>query len=165
MTSIARSVSFRAFSAIRSSYRVTVQMPRLDRRTFSGSTRVSVIKFTKDHEWIQHDPSVSDIATVGITAYAAHALGDAVFVELPNLDTEVAAGDPFGAVESVKSASDIMSPVSGIVVETNQKLADKPSLINKSPEKDGWILKIKVSDASELDGLMEASEYEAYVKK
>lgn len=105
------------------------------------------------------------IATVGITAYAAHALGDAVFVELPNLDTEVIAGDPFGAVESVKSASDIMSPVSGIVVETNQKLADKPSLINKSPEQDGWILKIKVSDASELDGLMEASEYEAYVKK
>lgn len=104
-------------------------------------------------------------ATVGITTFAAHALGDAVFVELPTVDTEVAAGEAFGAVESVKSASDIMSPVSGTVVETNQKLADKPSLINKSPEKDGWILKMKVSDASELDGLMEASEYEAYLKE
>lgn len=146
---------------------------------------IVVIKFTKDHEWIQHDPSISDIgstpptplllrpanlpprltATVGITAFAAHALGDAVFVELPTVDTEVVAGEAFGAVESVKSASDIMSPVSGTVVETNQKLADKPSLINKSPEQDGWILKMKVSDASELDGLMEASQYEAYVKK
>lgn len=104
-------------------------------------------------------------ATVGITTFAAHALGDAVFVELPTVDTEVVAGEAFGAVESVKSASDIMSPVSGTVVETNQKLADKPSLINKSPEKDGWILKMKVSDASELDGLMEASEYEVYLKE
>lgn len=104
-------------------------------------------------------------ATVGITAFAAHALGDAVFVELPSPGTDVAAGEAFGAVESVKSASDIMSPVSGIIVETNQKLADKPSLINKSPEQDGWILKIKVNDASELNGLMEANEYEEYVKK
>lgn len=74
-------------------------------------------------------------------------------------------GEAFGAVESVKSASDIMAPVSGTIVEANEKLADKPSLINKSPEKDGWIAKIRVSDVSELEGLMEKSEYEAFLKE
>jgi glycine cleavage system H protein len=97
--------------------------------------------------------------TIGISEYAAKALGDVVFVELPAVDLEVNQGDSIGAVESVKSASDIMTPVSGKVVEANNVLEEKPATINKSPEGDGWLAKIEVSNASELEALMDKDEY------
>ncbi|KAI5837058.1 glycine cleavage system H protein [Morchella snyderi] len=164
MASFARTLSLRAFSALTRSA-LPAQAPRAA-RAFSGSTRVYVTKFTKDHEWVSHDPSVSNIATIGITTYAANALGDVVFVELPEAGTTVAAGDAFGAVESVKSASDIMSPVSGEVVEANTALKDKPALINRSPEEDGWIVKVKVGEGQEAEfgELLGREEYEAFVK-
>ncbi len=104
-------------------------------------------------------------ATIGITSYAANSLGDVVFVELPNVGDSVSAGEAFGAVESVKSASDILSPVTGEVVEANSALDDKPSLINKSPEGDAWIAKVKVAEKSELEELMGETEYAAFCEK
>lgn len=164
MASLARTLSLRAFSALTRST-LPAPSPRAT-RAFSASARVYVTKFTKDHEWVTHDPSVSNIATIGITAYAANALGDVVFVELPDAGTKVSAGDAFGAVESVKSASDIMSPVSGEVVEANVALKEKPALINRSPEEEGWIAKVKVGEGqeAEFDELLGREEYEAFVK-
>lgn len=101
-------------------------------------------------------------ATIGISDYAAHALGDVVFVELPTIDLEVSAGDSIGAVESVKSASDIMTPVSGTIVEANSVLEDKPSTINKGPEGEGWLAKITLKDAAELDTLMDKEAYDKF---
>ncbi len=102
---------------------------------------------------------------IGISEYAAHALGDVVFVELPSTDTEVAAGDTIGAVESVKSASDIMTPVSGKVIEANTELESTPGQINKSPEGEGWIAKISVKDAKELDTLMGPTDYKKFTEE
>lgn len=98
-----------------------------------------------------------------MTAYAAKALGDVVFVELPTPSTEVSAGDSIGAVESVKSASDIMTPVSGTITEVNSVLEEKPGTINKSPMGEGWIAKVEVSDASELDALMDEAAYDKHI--
>lgn len=98
-------------------------------------------------------------ATIGITEYAAKSLGDVVYVELPTADLEIAAGEPVGAVESVKSASDVLSPVSGKVIDGNAVLGDKPKTINESPESDGWIAKIEVNDPSELETLMDEKAY------
>lgn len=103
--------------------------------------------------------------TIGISTYAAKALGDVVFVELPTVPLEVSKGDSIGAVESVKSASDIMTPVSGKVVEANSVLEDTPNKINKSPEGDGWLAKIEVSDASEVDGLMDGEGYRKFTEE
>ncbi|KAF8249532.1 glycine cleavage H-protein [Wilcoxina mikolae CBS 423.85] len=119
-------------------------------------------KYTQDHEWITLDTSDSSrTATIGITTYAASSLGDVVYVELPSCSTTVEAGEAFGAVESVKSASDILSPVAGEVVEVNTKLNDKPALINKAPEGEGWIVKVKVEGVQvmEGEGLMGEEEY------
>lgn len=98
-------------------------------------------------------------ATIGITKYAAQSLGDVVYVELPTADLEIAAGEPVGAVESVKSASDVLSPVSGKVIDGNAVLSDKPKTINESAEGDGWIAKIEVNDPSELESLMDEKAY------
>lgn len=103
--------------------------------------------------------------TIGITNYAANALGDVVFVELPTVDLEVSAGDSIGAVESVKSASDIMTPVSGTIVEANNVLEDKPSTINKGPEGEGWLAKIKVKDPKEMEELMDADGYKKFTEE
>ena len=103
--------------------------------------------------------------TVGISTYAANALGDVVYVELPKLDSVVNAGDTIGAVESVKSASDIMTPLSGKIVEVNSSLEEKPSVINKSPETEGWIAKLKVENTSELNGLMSNEEYKKFLEE
>ena len=103
--------------------------------------------------------------TIGISTYAANALGDVVYVELPKADAVVSAGDTIGAVESVKSASDIMTPLSGKIIEVNSSLEDKPSTINKSPETDGWIAKLKVENMSELDGLMSNEEYKKFLEE
>jgi len=109
-------------------------------------------------------PSSPPTGTIGITQYASKALGDVVYVELPEVGMEVNKGDTIGAVESVKSASDIMSPVSGKITEANDVLGDKPGTINKGPEAEGWFAKIEVSDKSEMEGLMSKEEYDAFEK-
>lgn len=120
------------------------------------------IRFSKDHEWVRLD---GGIATVGITDHAQQALGDVVFVELPEAGRSVTAGEACAVVESVKAASDVYSPVSGTVIEGNAALTDDPALVNSDPEGEGWFFRITLSDASELDGLMDESAYEAFVAK
>jgi glycine cleavage system H protein len=118
------------------------------------------MRFTKDHEWVEAD---GDVATLGITAYAAGQLGDVVFIELPAVGKALKAGDPFAVVESVKAASDVYAPVSGEVVEINAELPDVPETVNAEPEKDGWFAKIKLSNPAELDALMDRAAYEQFL--
>ncbi|KAK0281515.1 glycine cleavage system H-protein subunit [Friedmanniomyces endolithicus] len=132
-------------------------------RSFTSGRRALEKKYTEDHEWI--DISSPESASIGISTYAAKALGDVVYVELPTVDTEVNKGDAIGAVESVKSASDIMTPVGGTIIEVNSVLEEKPGTINKSPEGDGWLAKIKVTDTTELEGLMDAEAYRAFTEE
>ena len=101
--------------------------------------------------------------TIGVTTYAAKALGDVVYVELPQIDLEVKAGDAIGAVESVKSASDIMTPLTGKIVEANALLEEKPGTINKGPEGEGWIAKVEVTDPKEMDELMDSEAYSNHI--
>ncbi|CAD6566094.1 MAG: hypothetical protein CYPHOPRED_000351 [Cyphobasidiales sp. Tagirdzhanova-0007] len=117
--------------------------------------------YTEDHEWILYDAS-SKIGIVGITEYAQKSLGDVVFVELPSVGSEVKKQDQIGAVESVKAASDIFAPVSGIIETINSALGDQPALLNRSPEDAGWLCKIKLSDAEEIRDLMDAEGYKAH---
>ena len=116
--------------------------------------------FSKDHEWVRFD---GDVATVGISKHAADALGDVVFVEVPEVGKVVSKGDGFAVVESVKAASDVYAPVSGEVVESNDALATAPETVNSAAETDGWFAKIKVSDASQLDALMDQAAYDEYL--
>lgn len=116
--------------------------------------------FTKDHEWIAVE---GPIGTVGITDYAQEQLGDITFVELPGEGTSVGKGDSVSVVDSVKAASDVYTPVSGEVREVNTALSDKPELVNTRPESEGWLFKVLLSNASELDGLMDEAGYKAYV--
>ncbi len=118
--------------------------------------------FTEDHEWIDVD---GDVGTVGISDYAQGALGDIVFVDVPEEGRELSKGDEAAVVESVKAASDVDAPVSGTVVEGNAQLADEPALVNSDPEGEGWFFKITLSDTSELDGLMDETAYAAFVAK
>lgn len=118
------------------------------------------VKYTEDHEWISVD---GDIATIGITAYAAEQLGDVVFVELPEVGKAVAKGDDAAVVESVKAASEIYSPVTGEITAVNDVLNDTPETVNASAEGDGWFVKIRLSDASELESLLDADAYKAIV--
>ena len=118
------------------------------------------MKFTKDHEWVSLD---GDIATVGISKHAADALGDVVFVEVPEVGKTVSKGDSFAVVESVKAASDVYAPVSGEVVEANDVLSTAPETVNSGAEADGWFAKIKVSDVSQLDALMDQAAYDAFL--
>jgi glycine cleavage system H protein len=118
--------------------------------------------FTEDHEWIDVD---GETATVGITEYAQSQLGDIVFVEVPEEGKEVSKGDDAAVVESVKAASDVYAPVSGTVIEGNEALADNPALVNEDPEGEGWFFKLTLSDASELESLMNDSAYQDYVAK
>ena len=113
------------------------------------------MKFTKDHEWVKLD---GDVATVGISKHAADQLGDVVFVEVPEVGKTVGKGDSFAVVESVKAA-----PVSGEVVEANDALSGAPETVNADAEGEGWFAKIKVSDASQLDGLMDRAAYDAFL--
>lgn len=121
---------------------------------------MSKIYFTEDHEWIAVD---GDTATIGITEHAQEQLGDLVFVELPDTGNSVAMGDDAVVVESVKAASDVYAPVSGEITEVNSALADDPSLVNRSAQGEGWLFKLKLSDSSELEGLMDDSAYKASI--
>lgn len=112
-----------------------------------------MIYYTEDHDWLRVE---DDIATVGITAHAAHALGDLVFVELPEAGAALNKGDVAATVESVKAASEIYAPVGGEIVAVNQLLVDTPELVNGSPEEEGWLFKLRLSDPAELDGLLRA---------
>lgn len=123
------------------------------------------MKFTKDHEWVLVIASEGggNTALVGITAYAANALGDVVFVEVPALGTALKKGDSFAVVESVKAASDVYAPVSGEVLDANTQLSDSPDIVNAAPEGTGWIAKVKLTNPSELDELMDRDAYETYL--
>ncbi|PVV02905.1 hypothetical protein BB560_002630 [Smittium megazygosporum] len=132
------------------------------RSLYSLSRFYSTKKYTESHEWISVE---GEVGTVGITDYAQKLLGDVVYVELPEVDSEIAAQDNCGAVESVKAASDLYSPASGTIVDANQSLVDKPKLINKDPEGSAWLYKIKLSNASELDALMDKDQYTELVGK
>jgi glycine cleavage system H protein len=116
-------------------------------------------KYTKEHEWIRADGTSAE---VGITDYAQESLGDIVFVELPKVGAELAAGKAFGTVESVKAVSDIYAPVSGTVSEVNGELANAPEKVNKDPH-GAWMVKLKLKNPKELDGLMSAADYEKFV--
>ena len=119
------------------------------------------LKYANSHEWVRVD---GEVATVGITDYAQNALGDVVYVELPEVGIDLAASDEAGVVESVKAASDIYFPISGEVVEINEDLEDMPEAINTDPYGDGWFFKLKISDATELDALLSAEEYQDFVE-
>jgi glycine cleavage system H protein len=114
--------------------------------------------YSESHEFIRVE---GDFGYIGISDYAQHALGNVVYVDMPDVDDEVTAGEEFGAVESVKAASDLISPVSGTVVEVNEALEDEPELLNKDAFTN-WIIKVQLSDPSELDNLMDAKAYEAF---
>jgi glycine cleavage system H protein len=116
--------------------------------------------FTKDHEWIRVD---GDTATVGISNHAQEQLGDIVFAEVPDAGRQLSKGQEAAVVESVKAASDVYAPVSGEVVEGNGALADDPALINSDPEGEGWFFKLRLSNAGELDGLMDEAAYREFV--
>jgi glycine cleavage system H protein len=118
------------------------------------------LKYSKEHEWVATEESV---ATIGITDYAQDQLGEIVYVELPSVGDKISKDDAFGVVESVKAVSDIYAPVSGTVVEINQELPESPEIINEEPYGDGWLVKVKISDASELDDLLDHDEYEELV--
>jgi len=117
--------------------------------------------YSESHEYVRVE---GEYAYIGITDYAQNALGNVVYVDLPEVDDEIEAGEDFGAVESVKAASDLTSPVSGVVVETNEALEDEPELINKDAFAN-WIMKVKLTDTTELDNLMDAKAYEAFCNK
>ena len=117
------------------------------------------VKYTEDHEWVKVD---GESATIGISIYAAKQLGDVVFVELPEIGRDLSKGDEAAVVESVKAASEVYAPIGGEVTEVNETLEDAPETVNASAEGEGWFLKIKVSDASELDTLMDEAKYKEY---
>ena len=117
-------------------------------------------RYTNQHEWVD---AKGDVATIGITDYAQHELGDVVFVELPKPGAKITAGKSFGTVESVKAVSEIFTPVSGEVTETNPALADAPEKINSDPHGSAWLIKIRLADPKEPASLMDAAAYEAYV--
>jgi glycine cleavage system H protein len=118
------------------------------------------MRFTKDHEWVEVS---GDVATVGITAYAAEQLGDVVFVELPNVGKAVKAGEEMAVVESVKAASDVYAPISGEVTEANGAIADAPETVNAEPEGSGWFVRLKLANPAEVDALMDRAAYEAFL--
>lgn len=120
------------------------------------------IKYTKDHEWLKID---GDTGTVGITEYAQGELGDVVFVELPAVGKKIDAGESFGTVEAVKAVSDLYSPVSGEVTAVNKEIQDAPELVNKEPYERGWMIKIHLSNPSEVDALLTAEAYKKLIAK
>jgi glycine cleavage system H protein len=119
-----------------------------------------LLKFTEDHEWLSID---GDVATVGITAYAAEQLGDLVFVQLPDVGTKLDKGQEVAVVESVKAASDVYAPVAGKVVEVNEAIVNDPSIVNSDPQAAGWFFKLRLADLKSLDGLMDETAYKQLI--
>ncbi|MGE0680917.1 MAG: glycine cleavage system protein GcvH [Candidatus Binatia bacterium] len=120
------------------------------------------LRYSREHEWVAVEDT---IATIGITDYAQEQLGDIVYVELPEVGAQVTKDDPFGVVESVKAVSDIFAPVSGTVTEVNGPLADSPEVVNEDPYGDAWMIRVELSDASELEDLMTAAEYQTFLEE
>lgn len=120
------------------------------------------LKYSEDHEWIKVD---GNTVTIGITDFAQSELGDIVFVELPEEGDDISTGDSFGSVESVKTVSELYAPVSGSIVAVNEELEDSPELVNESPYESAWMLKVELSDESELDNLLDAAGYQAVIEK
>ena len=118
------------------------------------------LKYSKEHEWVRVN---GNIAIIGITSHAQDELGDVVYVEAPEIGTSVNASGTFGVVESVKAVSDLYTPVSGTVIEVNSRLEEEPELINSDPYNEAWIIKVEMSDSSELDALLTTKEYTSYV--
>jgi glycine cleavage system H protein len=118
------------------------------------------LKYDKEHEWLKAD---GDVAAIGITDFAQDQLGEVVYVDLPAVGDEVVAGEAFGEIESVKSVSELYSPVSGSIVEVNDALDGKPETVNEDAYGDGWMVKVKMSDASEVDAMMSAADYESFL--
>eukprot|EP00127_Corallochytrium_limacisporum_P002710 Clim_evm19s136 gene=Clim_evmTU19s136 len=135
--------------------------PQQMKAGFSSSAFLKVRYFSEEHEWLDVNDGVG---TLGITNFAQDQLGDVVYVELAEVGNEYEKGQECGAVESVKAASEIYAPISGEVVEVNEDLVENPGLVNSSPEADGWMCKIKLSDPSELDDMMDEAAYDAFVK-
>ena len=123
---------------------------------------MSEVKYSKEHEWIKLD---GDTAVVGITQHATEMLGDIVFVELPEIGSSVVKDGNAGVVESTKAASDIYTPVSGEIIENNQAIVDDPAKVNNDPENEAWFFKLKITDKSEMDSLMNKEEYEKFSKE
>jgi glycine cleavage system H protein len=121
------------------------------------------LRYTKEHEWVRDEGEGS--ARVGITDFAQDALGDVVYVDLPEVGTEISAGQAFGEVESTKSVSDVFAPVGGTVVERNTQLADRPELVNGSPYGDGWLILVRMRDRSDLEQLMDSAAYGSFVRE
>jgi glycine cleavage system H protein len=120
------------------------------------------LRYSREHEWVAVEDT---IATIGITDYAQEQLGDIVYVELPEVGAQITKDDPFGVVESVKAVSDIFAPVSGTVTEVNGPLADSPEVINEDPYGDAWMIRVELNDASELEDLMTAAEYQTFLEE
>jgi glycine cleavage system H protein len=120
----------------------------------------SELKYTKDHEWVKID---GDIATIGITDFAQSELGDIVYVEVETLDETLEADEVFGTVEAVKTVSDLFLPLSGEIIEFNEGLEDEPEVVNSDPYEGGWMIKLKCSDLSQVDGLMSADDYKTLI--
>lgn len=118
------------------------------------------LKYTKEHEWVRMD---DDIGTIGITDYAQDALGDIVLVDLPAVGASVSYADKFGEIESVKAVSELFAPVTGEVVDINSALEDSPELVNDSPYAEGWMLRVRLSDPSEVEKLLDANQYDEYL--
>lgn len=116
--------------------------------------------YSKDHEWVAVD---GNVATIGISSFAQDQLGEVVYVDLPSVGDELAAGDSFGEIESVKSVSELFAPVSGEITEVNSALDDSPETVNADPHLAGWMIKLTMTDAAELDALMSAEDYDAFI--
>ena len=123
---------------------------------------MSEVKYSKEHEWIKLD---GDTAVIGITQHATEMLGDIVFVELPEIGSSVVKDGNAGVVESTKAASDIYTPVSGEIIENNQAIVDDPAKVNNDPENEAWFFKLKITDKSEMDSLMNKEEYDKFAKE
>lgn len=158
-TAVVRSAAFRRFASS-----AAAATPHCSRPTSVGfvSSRWMSTYYTHAHEYIKVD---GNVGTVGITDFAQAALGDIVFVDLPETDDEFEKGESFGSVESVKAASDVYVPVSGTVVGVNDALTDEPGLVNASAEDDAWFIKLELSDDAELEGLMGEEDYKAHCEK
>ena len=119
------------------------------------------LKYTKEHEWLKVD---GETAIIGITEHAQSELGDIIFIEFPNIDQEIDKNEPFGTIEAVKTVADLFAPVSGKVIEINETLEDNPEFVNSDPYVNGWIVKVSISDISEMEELMSADKYEELIK-